>query len=203
MDRGTAAPTSGVSRDAVSGDGFAHRLGSDWRRLSGGRGSGEILWAFCRMIVGWSQQARTAHRDPLFWVLGVALAPVGYFLVMVSLDALWPHEVHIAPPRAETIMPVSPGQDVVVRWHTRIMRACAVTYSRRLERDDGLTYQLGTHRGSYTQPSGVGGKVFKTTFRVPLDAPPGHYVYVVTTDVECSPVTHYAVESPRVPVEVR
>lgn len=155
------------------------------------------------MIVELGQQARTAHRDPVFWVLGVLLAPLGYFVIMIIMDATWPHEVHVTPPRVETAMPVAPGQEVVVRWHTRIMRSCAVTYSRRLERDDGLTYQLGAHRGSYTRPSGANGKVFKTTFRVPLDAPPGHYAYVVTTDVECSPVTHHAVESPRVPIEVR
>lgn len=148
-------------------------------------------------------QTRAAHRDPMFWIVGALLAPVSYFLIMVALDVVWPYETHIAPPRVQTAMPVAPGQEVVVRWHTQIYRACAVTYSRRLERSDGLTYQLGTHRGSYTQPSGPGGKVFKTTFRVPIDAPPGYYDYIVTTDVECSPVTHYSVESPRVAVEVR
>lgn len=146
---------------------------------------------------------RKAHRDPLFYGILLVVMLLAWVPGWSIVDRLIPFERHVSPPRVETTMPVAPGDRVTVRWHTRIYRQCEASYSRRLERADGLVYALNTHRGSYVEPTGVDGKVFRTTFRVPPDAPPGRYAYIVATDVRCAPWTHYVQDSPPVVVEVR
>lgn len=147
--------------------------------------------------------ARKAHRDWLFYVVFALVMLIGCIPAWSVIDRLFPFEIYVAEPRAETVMPVAAGDTVTVRWHTRIMRHCEATYSRRLVRDDGLTYTLGSHRGSYVKPTDENGKVFRTQFRIPPDAPPGAYLYIVSTEVRCLPWTQYVQESPGVAVEVR
>ena len=143
-------------------------------------------------------------RDPVWWAVGGVMTVLMAWVLTATSDHWYPFEVYIVPPKLESPMPAAPGDAVVIRWHTRINRECFATYSRRLERADGLTYQLGSHRGSYVTPSeDANGKVFRTTFHVPSDVLPGRYQYIVTTDIQCWPWTHHEQESPPVAVEVR
>lgn len=176
----------------ATGGGNTHRDGSDVLSRHWPSGMTELIG-----------HARRAHRDWLFYVVFAVVMLAGYVPAWSIIDRWLPFETYLAPPIVETPMPVAPGDSVTILWRTRIHRECEARYSRRLVRDDGLTYQLGTHRGSYVAPTDANGRVFRAQFRVPVDAPPGQYVYAVSTDVRCTPWTHYVQESPEVAVEVR